>query len=69
MPILTKQAVKGAGLEKNCEIFIAPLLSSCMRKLGITRPCPPRTHPTGHTICGERVVIAGKVPFVRAPSF
>jgi hypothetical protein len=68
MPILAEKAIKGARLKKDREIFVAHLSKFCGGKPGITASCSTRTHPIGNTICGERVIIAGEVSFIRPAS-
>jgi hypothetical protein len=64
VPILTKKAIESAGVEKHSLIFVSIF---GFFRIGIFRVAAIRAswaYPIPHTICRERVVIAGEIPFV-----
>jgi len=68
MPVLAKEAVKRAGMEKYCKVFITPFRSLTVSIFRITGACTSRAHPVSDAVCGKGIVIPGKFsPFVGYP--
>jgi hypothetical protein len=57
MPILAKQAVKGAGLEKNRQILKTGFSPAAIGIFGITGTGSAGADPIGNTIRREEIVI------------
>jgi len=57
MPVLAKEAIKGAGLIENSQVVIAELRTIAIGELGISGAGAYRTDPIGNTIGGQRVMI------------
>jgi hypothetical protein len=57
VPVLAKEAIKGAGLIENSEVVIAELRTIAIGQPGISGAGASRTDPIGDAIGGQRVMI------------
>ncbi len=65
MPVLTEQAVEGAPMIENSQVFITVFRAPGIRKFRESGARSARTDPMRHTIRGQRVIIPGKVADLR----
>ncbi len=64
VPVLAKEAVKGAGLIENGEVVIAELRTIAVGELGKSGTAASGTDPISDTIGGQRVMIARDIAFL-----
>ena len=64
MPVLAEQAIKGASLIENGQIFVAILSSLSVGKLGITSPGSTGADPISHAVSRQSIIIPTDVAFV-----
>jgi hypothetical protein len=66
VPILAEEAVEGAGLIKDGQVFIAIFGPITVGELGIACPCSPGANPIGDAIGGQGVIIPANIPLFRS---
>jgi len=62
MPVLTEEAVKGAGLIKDRQILIAVFRASPVGEGGIASSSSPRANPIGNAVGGKGIIIPAQIP-------
>jgi hypothetical protein len=63
VPVLAKETIEGAGVEKNGKVFIASLRACAMGVLGEAGPGSAGANPVGHAVGRQRIVVPGELAF------
>ena len=69
IPVLAEQAIKGAGLIKDSQVFIAIFSSLRIGKPGITSPGSTGTDPVSDAVGGQSIIIPTDIAFPGVGTF
>jgi len=69
VPVLTEQAIKGAGLIKDSQVLIAIFSSWRIGKLRVTSPGSTGADPISYAVGGQCIVIPADVTFAGVGTF
>ncbi len=61
MPVLTEQALEGAGLIEDSQVPVAIFRSLRIGKPGVTGPGATRTNPIGYTVGGQGIIVPADI--------
>jgi hypothetical protein len=64
LPVLAEEAIEGAGLIKDCQVFIAIFRPLTVAEIRVSLPCPPRANPASYTVGGEGIIIPTHVSLI-----